>query len=291
MTKLSYFKIGKQTFDMSKPHIVGVLNMTPDSFSDGGQFLDTDRALVQIEKLIQDGASIIDIGAESTRPGADNIDASKQIQRLSPVVKAYKKYFSAPLSIDTTNSDVFSYCLSNGADMLNDVSGLQDDLKMIDIVSEAGCSVVIMHRQGMSKTMQDDPHYKNVIDEIASFFSDTCRKLKSNDVSSILIDPGIGFGKSLDHNLKILRNLDELCHADFPLFIGTSRKSFIEHVTGASFAERLPGTIASNLYAFQKGARFFRVHDVKELKQSFDIHDAIINGDINKSRKVGDKIG
>ena len=288
MKKTPYFKIGKKTFDISKPHIVGVLNVTPDSFSDGGQFLDTDKALSRIEKLIRDGASIIDIGAESTRPGADKVDDFEQIKRLDPVVKVYKNYFSTPLSIDTTNSTVFSYCLSNGADMLNDVSGLQDDPKMIDIVSEAACSVVMMHRLGISKTMQDRPHYKNVIEEIASFFSDTVENLKNRGVSSILLDPGIGFGKSLNHNLEILRHLDELCIYDYPLFIGTSRKSFIGTITGASSDERVAGTIASSLHAFQKGARFFRVHDVRELKQAFDIHEAIITGEVNKVEKGED---
>jgi dihydropteroate synthase len=270
-------KIGERDFDFYKSYIMGILNITPDSFSDGGQFIDLDRILVYIEKMIEDGADIIDVGAASSRPGADEVSGKEEINRLKGLLKVYKKYFSVPISLDTTKSEVAAFGLANGVDMINDISGLAGDKKMADIIGKAKVPVVIMHMQGIPQNMQNSPSYQNVITDISEDFKVAIKKAEQAGIADVIIDPGVGFGKTLEHNLEIIANLAKFKSLGKPILVGTSRKSFIGALTGADINERLAGTISSNILALVNGASIFRVHDVAETKQALVVASAIIN--------------
>lgn len=263
-------------FTEQKTYIMGVLNITPDSFSDGGLFLDTQNALTHARQMIADGADIIDIGGESSRPGSEPVSPEDELQRVLPVIEQLRKESDVCISIDTYKPEVARACLEAGASMLNDITGLADD-EMARVAAAYHVPVVIMHMQGKPKTMQENPKYDNVIEEIKTFFSERIEKAKDADVKEIILDPGIGFGKTLEHNLLILKNLSAFLEFGYPLLIGTSRKSFIGKITGQDVENRLPGTIASSTIAIMNGARIIRVHDIKELKAAALVADAIKN--------------
>ena len=257
-------------------NIFGILNITPDSFSDGGVFLDDKKAFQHIEKMILEGADGIDIGAESSRPGADSISVSEELRRLKPVIKQFKKYFDIKLSVDTTKSQVAEFSLNHGADMINDISACQDDAQMSSVLAQFQAPVILMHRQGTVKTMQDNPFYKDVVEELIVFFKNRLSDLLQKGLSSFILDPGIGFGKSLNHNLSLMKHLDQFVNLGYPVMLGSSRKSFISDVLNANVNQRLGGSLASCLRAFQAGVSYFRVHDVYETRQCLSVYNAIL---------------
>jgi len=224
--------------------------------------------------MADEGADLVDIGAESSRPGSLPVREEEELERILPVLKAVRPKLDIPISIDTYKPNVARVCLENGADIINDITGFSS-LEMVELASSYNAAVVVMHMQGNPSNMQKNPRYHNVIEEIKRFFKKKCRLLRNSGISSILIDPGIGFGKRLKHNLEIFRSLPELKKLGYPLMIGPSRKSFIGMITGAAVSERLPGTIASCILTFLNGADVLRVHDVKEIKQSIEVTKAI----------------
>lgn len=261
--------------DNSKPMIMGILNITPDSFSDGGKFLHIDAAKNQIDKFIKEGASIIDIGAQSTRPGAKMVSTGEELSRLTPILTCFKQEFNCMLSLDTMNSDVAEFGLKHGVDMINDVSAMTADKRMLDVCKLYKPMVCLMHMQGTPQTMQQTPIYTNVVHDVKNFLKDRIDLCHQNGITNIVIDPGIGFGKTLEHNLLLLKGLDQFLELGCPLMVGTSRKSFIDHIVKSSAQERLAGTVASTVIAWQKGVRFFRVHDVFECKQALEVTKSI----------------
>lgn len=266
----------------NSPILMGILNVTPDSFSDGGHFTNTRSAVKHAEAMISAGATIIDIGGESSRPGAKAISVVQELQRVVPVIKALvKKPRTWKISIDTYKPEVAAIALALGVDMVNDISGLRDPL-MRKVVAQAQCPVILMHMSGTPGTMQKHPRYKNVVAEIITFFKKQIDLAKRSGIkpSNIILDPGIGFGKTVQHNLKILRNLKKIKRA-FPkhqLLIGASRKSFIGKLTGTETKadNRLAGTLAVHLWAAQQGANILRVHDVAEHMQALMLQRSLI---------------
>jgi dihydropteroate synthase len=263
----------------SKVLIMGILNVTPDSFSDGGRFLDPVLAVDQAQKMIAEGTDIIDIGGESTRPGASYVSEEEEIARIRPIVEALGKGTDVPLSIDTQKASVAQVALDCGASIVNDVSALQDDCRMAQVVQESGAGVVLMHRQGSSATMQEAPQYKDVVGEVKSFLSERVALARSMGISPdrIIIDPGIGFGKTCYHNLKILANIGEFLQLEQPLMIGLSRKAFIGELTGKPVTEREMGNAAAIATAVWQGAHILRVHDVAAMKDAIRVAQALRN--------------
>jgi dihydropteroate synthase len=261
----------------SKVLIMGILNVTPDSFSDGGRFLDPVLAVDQAQKMIAEGTDIIDIGGESTRPGASYVSEEEEITRIRPIVEALGKCTDVPLSIDTRKASVAQVALDCGASIVNDVSALQDDCRMAQVVQESGAGVVLMHRQGSSATMQEAPQYKDVVGEVKSFLSKRVALARSMGISPdrIIIDPGIGFGKTCYHNLKILANIGEFLQLEQPLMIGLSRKAFIGELTGKPVTEREMGNAAAIATAVWQGAHILRVHDVAAMKDAIRVAQAL----------------
>lgn len=261
--------------NFDKPVIMGVVNVTPDSFYSNSRLSQKDQLLYKIQDMIDAGAEIIDIGAESTRPGAESISSDIEIERLNEIIPDFKSKFDVVLSLDTMKSEVASFGLEYGVDIINDVSGLTFDTNMIKVLKKYNAGIVIMHMKGKPKTMQKNTDYVNVVDQVFSFLKQQILLCRENNVTSICVDPGIGFGKDLDSNLLLLKHLKTFLDLDAPIVIGTSRKSFIEKITGASVEDRLGGTIASNLLSWNNGASIFRVHDVMHVKQAFEVYNAI----------------
>lgn len=256
---------------------MGVLNVTPDSFSDGGQFFDPEKAIAQAKQMMIDGADIIDVGGESTRPGAESVSEAEELRRVIPVIERLAKELAITISIDTFKPAVARQALLSGAKILNDVTGLTNP-DMLTVAAEFKVPVVAMHMQGEPKTMQKNPTYDNVIAEIKTFFVRRIEAAKAAGVTELILDPGIGFGKTVEHNLLILKRLEEFLDLGFPILIGPSRKSFIGTLTGGLPAtERLEGTIAAVVAASLNGASIVRVHDVKACKRALQITDAIKN--------------
>lgn len=272
----------RHTFDLSRRAVLmGVVNVTPDSFSDGGQFIDVDAAVAHALRLMQEGAEIIDIGGESTRPGAAPVSEAEEMQRVLPVIERLLKQGLPPgcvLSIDTMKPSVASAAVAAGAGIINDVTGLRD-AAMIDAAVETGAAVIAMHMQGMPRDMQLDPHYEDVCGEIREFFLQTYTQCLACGMTAprIAFDPGIGFGKTLAHNLSLLRNLGSLRVADRPLVLGVSRKSFIGKVLGtAALADREWPTVALSSHGRAQGANVIRVHDVLPSVQAVRMTEAIL---------------
>jgi dihydropteroate synthase len=256
--------------------LMGVVNVTPDSFSDGGRYLDADAAVAHGEKLVRDGASILDVGGESTRPGAVEVDEAEELRRTEPVVAALAS--AATVSIDTSKLVVAEAALDAGASIVNDVTALRRDPEMAALCAERGAGVVLMHMPGNPRTMQDDPSYGDVVDEVKSFLAGRIEVAVAAGVEEerIWLDPGIGFGKTVEHNLELLRRLAELRGLGRPLVIGTSRKSFIGGIDGSEVNQRLGGSIASSVLAAAEGADVLRVHDVAETAQAMRVAEAIL---------------
>ena len=263
---------------MEPAKVMGIVNVTPDSFSDGGQFLDPEHAIAHGRELASEGADILDIGGESTRPGAHAVDAGDELLRVQPVIEALAAD-EIPVSIDTSKAVVAEAALDAGATMVNDVTALRADPHLADVCAETGCEVVLMHMLGEPRTMQEDPTYDDVVEEIKAFLSERIEFAVSHGIAEerIWVDPGIGFGKTLEHNLELHRRLGEFAELGRPIAFGSSRKSFIGKLTGAEVDERLGGTIASNVIAFANGARMLRVHDVRPMRQALTIAEAILS--------------
>ena len=263
----------------SKVLIMGVLNVTPDSFSDGGRFIDPGVAMERAKQMIAEGADLIDIGGESTRPGAPYVDEDEEIRRIRPVFEVLGKHTNIPLSIDTRKAAVAQVALDLGAVMVNDVSALQDDPHMAQLVQESNAGVVLMHRQGHSATMQKAPHYDDVVGEIKAFLTERISMAQAAGIPAdhIIVDPGIGFGKTLNHNLKILANVGEFLQLGQPVLIGMSRKAFIGELTGRPVGEREMGNAAALATAVWQGAHILRVHDVGAMNDAIRVAQALRN--------------
>ncbi|RNC84792.1 MAG: dihydropteroate synthase [Balneola sp.] len=256
---------------------MGILNATPDSFSDGGKFDKVDSAKQRISMMIQEGADIIDIGGESTRPGSDPVSEEEELNRVIPILKATVPEFkNATFSIDTTKYEVASQALDLGASIINDVSGLEREPRFADLAVEYDAAYVLMHAQGDPKTMQENPTYVDVVDQVMEFFDKKIKELTAKGVAKIILDPGIGFGKKLHHNLSLIAHLDKFKKFGFPVLVGASRKSMIGQILdNRPTDDRLTGTIAVHYHSLMNGADILRVHDVKEASDSIRIFEAI----------------
>lgn len=257
---------------------MGILNVTPDSFSDGGHFRDPGRAVEHGLNLIAEGADIIDIGGESTRPGAEPVDTDEEIRRILPVITALRSQSKVLLSIDTMKAQVARAALAAGADIINDVTGLNGDPGMLQVAAESSAGLVVMHMQGSPQTMQQNPHYDDVVQDVRSYFERRLRAIEEAGIDSrrVALDPGFGFGKTLDHNRALMRQLETLRIGDRPLLVGISRKSFLSHLTGQPGIEaRQWPTVALSAWLREQGANIQRVHDVAPNVQSIRMIEAI----------------
>ena len=270
----------KGELDFSKgPLVMGILNVTPDSFSDGGQFLDVDKAVKHGMQMAADGAAIIDIGGESTRPGSEPVSTEQQIKRVIPVIEELSKNIKVPISIDTFNIEVARAALEAGAAMINDITALNDD-RMGELAAQYEVPVVLMHMQGTPLTMQAEPKYDDVVNEVLGFLLSRAEEAMNFGIppERIFIDPGIGFGKTLEHNLLLLRNLEKFVNSEFRVLVGASRKSFIGTITGRrNPAERIFGTAATVALCVAAGVSIVRVHDVAEMVDVMKVTKAIQN--------------
>jgi dihydropteroate synthase len=260
-----------------KPKLMGVVNVTPDSFSDGGLYFEAGAAVAHGEELVRDGAAILDVGGESTRPGAEPVEVGEELRRVVPVVEGLAG-IGAEISADTSKRAVAEAALDAGASIVNDVTALRGDPEMAALCAERGATVVLMHMAGTPRTMQESPAYDDVVAEVKAFLAERVELAVSAGIAEerIWLDPGIGFGKTAEHNMELLRRLAELLDLGRPLAIGTSRKSFIGKVDGSDPSERLGGTIASSLLAAAEGAEVLRVHDVAEVGQALAVATAIL---------------
>ncbi len=262
---------------LDRTHVMGVLNVTPDSFSDGGQFFEPETAIRHGLDMVEAGAGILDIGGESTRPRSDPVAAHEEWRRVGPVLEALARKVDVPLSIDTMKPEIAGRALAAGASIVHDVSGMRDPA-MVAQLAKAKAGAVVVHMLGNPKTMQEHPEYADVLREVKAFLGDRIAALEAAGVPSdaIAIDPGIGFGKSLDHNLAIVRGLDALAAMGHPLVIGVSRKSFIAKLGAGEPGERLPGSIAAAALAVARGANIVRAHDVAETVRAMRVVDGIV---------------
>lgn len=267
------YTLGQRTW------LMGILNVTPDSFSDGGLYYNKQNAVKRGLQLIEEGADILDIGGESTRPGSDPITVEEEKKRVLPVLSEIRKHTDSFISVDTTKSEVLKSALDHGADILNDISGMRFDPKILKLASEKDIPVVIMHMKGTPKNMQKKPRYENVIEEIKSFLKKRVETALKTGIkkNKIIIDPGIGFGKRLKDNLKIIGNLSSFNELDLPILIGVSRKSFIGNLLNVSPDQRIEGTIASSLVSILQGAHILRSHDIASLKKAIIVTEAIMS--------------
>ena len=269
------FRCGNFQFDLSSPLVMGIVNVTPDSFSDGGQHLQRDTALAHAEQLIADGADIIDIGGESTRPGARPVSIQEELDRVLPVIEGLRGAL-VPISIDTCKPEVMQVAIAGGARMVNDINALQDAAAM-KAVAAGNVAVCLMHKQGDPQTMQQQPHYQNVVAEVGAFLRERIAAAEAAGIQRdrIVVDPGFGFGKTLAHNLALLRELKQLTELGVPVLAGLSRKSMLGALTGQDVGQRLPASVAAALIAVQRGADIVRVHDVRETVDALKILNAV----------------
>jgi dihydropteroate synthase len=269
-------RIGRHELKLDRARVMAVLNVTPDSFSDGGRFVGRDAALAQVERMLAEGADLIDVGGESTRPGAVAVSAGDEIARVVPIVEAIAARFDVPISIDTSKPEVMRAAVAAGAGMVNDVRALRED-GALDAAAELGVAVCLMHMQGEPGSMQDAPHYDDVVVDVKRFLADrllVCQ-MAGIDKQRIVIDPGFGFGKSLEHNLALLARLGEFADIQAPLLVGLSRKRMIGAITGREVDGRAAGSAAAALLAVERGARIVRVHDVAATRDALAVHEAM----------------
>jgi len=260
--------------------VMGILNITPDSFYDGGRREDPSQAIADGAAMVEDGAEILDVGGESTRPGARPVAAEEELARVLPVLRGLRREVKVPISIDTYKSKVAQAALDAGADVVNDISALRFDAEMISVIAREQVPVVLMHMLGTPRTMQAEPHYGDVVGEVSAFLAAQADKAVESGVAAdaVIIDPGIGFGKTLDHNLELLRSLPVLAALGHPLLVGASRKAFIGKILNAEPGDRLDGSLAAAVAAVLGGANILRVHDVKETVRAARIGDALRYG-------------
>jgi dihydropteroate synthase len=265
--------------------LMGIVNVTPDSFSDGGRFLEAEAAIAHGFELIGEGAEIVDVGGESTRPGAEPVGAEEELRRVRPVIEAIAATIDGPvaarpqISIDTSKASVARAALEAGATLVNDVTALRGDPQMASVVAESGAECCLMHMLGEPRTMQEEPRYGDVVDDVKAFLLARLEFAVGEGIAEdrVLLDPGIGFGKTVAHNLELLRRLAELAELGRPLVIGTSRKSFLGRVAGTQEAsQRLAGTLATNVLALERGASVFRVHDVAPAREALTVAAATL---------------
>ena len=262
---------------LDHPLVMGIVNVTPDSFFDGGRFYDPHEAVAHAVRLVEEGADLLDIGAESTRPGALPVNQEEELSRLIPVVAAVAKAVSVPISVDTSKAAVARAAIDAGAVMVNDVTALRGDTAMVEVVVRTGAGLVLMHMQGSPETMQRAPHYGDVVEDITRFLAERARFAMDRGVAHerIVLDPGIGFGKTLAHNIDLLANLHAFLQLGFPVLVGPSRKGFIGQLTHRSVEGRAWGTAGVVALAVEHGASILRVHDVAEMKDVASVADAI----------------
>lgn len=273
MIKATQWKCGSFTLDLSEPKVMGILNVTRDSFSDGGKFVQKNAALEHAEKLIREGVDILDIGGQSTRPGADEVSVQEELERVIPLVHELSRKWNIPISVDTFEPTVMAEAIKAGASIINDVYGLRKE-GAAEVVSNSNCGVCIMHMQGTPKTMQLNPSYSDLIGEIVSFLTDHAAVLERAGVQKnrICLDPGFGFGKTVAQNFEILNKSGQFVELGYPVLYGMSRKSSLGIVTGKSDSkDRLIASLTANLIAVQKGVQIVRVHDVAETKEALTI--------------------
>ncbi len=272
------WKLRKTELDFNGPPVImGILNVTPNSFSDGGRFIEKNHAVEHALTMAEEGAQIIDIGGESTRPGADPVPPGEELNRVVPIIEEIRRYSDVPISIDTYRSKTARAALKAGADIINDISGAQFDRQMAETARLFDCPIIVMHIKGTPKNMQKNPSYADVTAEIYDYFEERISSLNKQKVSKIILDPGIGFGKRTEDNLHILRDLRDFIFLQHPLLIGLSRKSFIGNTLDRNIDERSAGTIAAHLSASLNGASILRVHDVKETLDAIRMQFAILN--------------
>ena len=270
------YTFGKKVYDLSaRTHVMGVINVTPDSFSDGGKFLDAEKAIAHGKEMEKLGADFIEVGGASTRPGADEVSSDEELKRIMPVITALAKEVNIPVSVDTYRAEVADEALKAGALIVNDISAFGFDNAMAETIAKHKASAVAMHIKGTPKDMQNDPKYDDLMAEIISYFENVAWKANVAGIKQVIIDPGIGFGKTVEHNLQILKNLSDLKRLDTPIMIGVSRKSMIAKILdNEDVNDRHEGTITLNTIGVLNGAHIIRVHDVKEGVRTARIIDA-----------------
>jgi dihydropteroate synthase len=269
---------GNNVLNTDKPLVMGILNLTPDSFYDGGRYANEDAWISQTEKMIGEGASIIDLGAVSTRPGADHVTEGEEIARLIPTLELLtKRYPKTVFSVDTYRSEVVKISANSGAGIINDISGGRMDSGIIETTANTGLPYILMHMQGTPTDMQKNPVYENVTEEIGDFFERNILYLNNSGIQQVILDPGFGFGKSIEHNFKLLRELSSFKQPGFPILIGISRKSMIYKLLDITPEETLPATSALHLVALLNGADILRVHDVKEANNVIKLAETYMN--------------
>jgi dihydropteroate synthase len=271
------YHIGKKVYDLStRTHVMGVLNVTPDSFSDGGKFVKLEDAVAHAKRMEEEGADFIEVGGASTRPGAEEVSLDEELKRIIPVIKALAGgEISIPISVDTYRSEAADEALSNGAVIINDISGFNFDKNMTVVIAKHNATAIAMHMKGTPKDMQKDPQYDDLIAEVLQYFENVMWQANVEGIKQIIIDPGIGFGKTIEHNLMLIKHLPELKRLDSPIMIGVSRKSMIGKILETEdINDRHEGTIALNCAAVINGAHIIRVHDVKEGVRTARILDA-----------------
>ena len=278
-------QLADKPLDLSQPRIMGVLNCTPDSFSDGGRYHEFDSALRHAAQMIEEGADIIDVGGESTRPGAPEVSIDEELQRVIPVIEALHREFDVPVSIDTSKADVMLAAAAAGAGMINDVAALRNPgaLDAAALVHrQSRVAVCLMHMQGTPRTMQESPAYQNVVTEVLQFLLQRANVAETAGIaaSSLVLDPGFGFGKTVKHNLSLLHDLGVYADYTYPVLVGLSRKAMISHILASDSDQRLSGSITLALLAAQRGAHIVRVHDVKATADALTVLHAVVN---NKS--------
>lgn len=275
------YHIGKKVYDLSfRTHVMGVLNVTPDSFSDGGKFLKPDDAVAHAKQMELDGADFIEVGGASTRPGAEEVSLDEELSRVIPVIQKLAGELTIPIAVDTYRSKIADEALSNGAVIVNDISGFNMDENMTAVAAKHKATVVAMHMKGTPKDMQNNPQYENIIAEVAQYFENVMWKANVAGIKQVIIDPGIGFGKTIEHNLTLIKHLSELKRLDSPIMIGVSRKSLIGKILNIEDVnDRHEGTITLNTIAVLNGANIIRVHDVKEGVRTARVLDSYRNSE------------
>jgi dihydropteroate synthase len=270
---------GRFEFTLERPILMGIVNVTPDSFSDGGEHATAQQAIAHAHRLVSEGAQILDIGGESTRPGATPVSAADELKRVLPVIKGLRESGVA-ISVDTCKPEVMRAVLDAGADLLNDVTGFRDPLSVQVAANHPSCGLCVMHMQGEPRTMQQAPFYQDVVQDVKSYLLTQARLLEESGVQShrISLDPGCGFGKTLEQNYMLVKRLDEIVQAGYPVLLGVSRKSMIGTVTGQPVTQRLAGSIAAALAGVARGAAIIRVHDVAETRDALNVWSAVEHG-------------
>jgi dihydropteroate synthase len=265
-------QLNKHFFDLKRPLVMGILNITPDSFSDGGMYLDSNAALKRADKMIEEGVDIIDIGGESTRPGSDTVSADEELKRITPIIEGIKKISDIAISIDTYKPEVMKEVIGMDVAMINDIFALQKP-NAIDLIKKSNVGVCLMHMQGTPKTMQLNPTYKNVVSEVRSFLEERANLIVNEGInkSRIILDPGFGFGKTFEHNIDLLQNIESFQSLNLPILVGLSRKSFIRKILNGDHDDHLSGSISAAILSVLKGAKILRVHDIKETQSALKI--------------------